>query len=320
MTHAIEVEGVVRRYGDATALAGVDLIQRAGTVLGLLGPNGAGKTTMVRILATLLRPDEGVARVGGFDVTRSPHEVRRLIGLAGQYAAVDETLTGLENLVLLGRLLGLRKASARRRAEALLEMFALTDKAGETAGSYSGGTRRRLDLAASIVGRPQILFLDEPTTGLDPASRGDLWRLVHELVADGTTVLLTTQYLEEADRLADDIAVLDRGRVVATGTPDELKRRVGGEVLHVRPRDPADLERIRLLVEGVAGTAVVDEGAVSAPASPELLPAVVRAMDAAGVLAGELTMRRSTLDEVFLTLTGHSAATVATAGTPEGAR
>ena len=224
MSHAIEAEGLVKRFGDTTALAGVDLAVRAGTVLGLLGPNGAGKTTTLRILATLLRPDGGTARVNGYDVVTRAHQVRQLIALTGQYAALDEELTGTENLVLVSRLLGLSRAGARNRAVALLDRFGLSEAGNRPVAGYSGGMRRRLDLAVSLVGEPRVLFLDEPTTGLDPRSRQELWAIVRDLATAGTTVLLTTQYLDEADRLADDITVIDHGRVIATGTPDDVER------------------------------------------------------------------------------------------------
>src|SRR5487761_391220 len=239
VTNAIETRGLVKRFGKTTALAGVDLTARACSVLGLLGPNGAGKTTAVRILATLLRPDAGSATVCGYDVVRDAHQVRQLIGLTGQYASVDEGLSGTNNLLMIGRLLGLSRQDARARAAELLTRFELTDAAGRAAKTYSGGMRRRLDLAASLVGRPRVLFLDEPTTGLDPNSRSDVWAMIRGLVADGVTVLLTTQYLDEADQLAHDIVVIDRGKVIATGTPDELKTRAGGQVLMVAPADPA---------------------------------------------------------------------------------
>jgi oleandomycin transport system ATP-binding protein len=242
MTWAIEAEGLVKRFGATTALDGVDLCSPAGSVLGLLGPNGAGKTTMVRVLATLARPDAGHARVAGLDVMRSAQRVRELIGLTGQYASVDETLTGTENLVLLGRLLGLRRGDAKARARELLARFGLADAAGRAAKTYSGGMRRRLDLAASLVGRPRVLFLDEPTTGLDPRARTDMWAVVRDLVADGVTVLLTTQYLDEADQLAGQIVVIDHGRVIARGTPDELKATAGAQALVVRPGSPTDVE------------------------------------------------------------------------------
>src|SRR5690349_223909 len=239
--HAIHAEGLTKRFDDTLALDGVDLSVPQGTVLGVLGPNGAGKTTAVRILATLPRPDAGSATVAGHDVLREPDAVRRAIGLTGQYAAVDEQLTGRENLVLVGRLLDLTRAAAARRAEELLDQFGLADAADRRTRTYSGGMRRRLDLAASLVGRPEVIYLDEPTTGLDPSKREDMWDVVRELTLQGTTVLLTTQYLEEADALADAISVFDRGRVIAHGTPDELKAIVGGRTLRVRPADPIDL-------------------------------------------------------------------------------
>ncbi|WP_431884724.1 ATP-binding cassette domain-containing protein [Micromonospora wenchangensis] len=309
MTYAIRAEGLVRRFGDTTALAGVDLAVPAGTVFGLLGPNGAGKTTAVRVLATLLAADEGHATVGGYDVRRDAHRVRQLIGLTGQYASVDENLTGTENLLLIGRLLGLSRRDARDRAAELLAGFQLTDAAGRAAKTYSGGMRRRLDLAASLVGRPQVLFLDEPTTGLDPRSRNDLWDIVRGLVAEGVTVLLTTQYLEEADQLADEIAVVDHGRVIAQGTPEELKAKTGGQVLTVRPVEAADLPTVLAVVGEVTGVdPEVTQTMVSAPVTgPGTLPAVVRRLDDAEVYVAELALRGSSLDEVFLSLTGHRA-------------
>jgi len=309
MTHSIVAEGLVKRYGETTALAGIDLTVRTGTVFGLLGPNGAGKTTAVRVLATLIRPDAGRATVGGYDVVRQAHQVRRLIGLTGQYASVDETLTGAENLTLIGRLLGQPRTEAKRRARDLLADFDLQDAADRAAKTYSGGMRRRLDLAASLVGRPRVLYLDEPTTGLDPVSRNGVWDTVRRLVADGVTVLLTTQYLEEADQLADEIAVVDKGTVIATGTPAELKARTGALSLVVRPAHGVDLPTVTGVVAALAsGTPDVRGGVVSAAvADPAVLPAVVRRLDDAGVLLAELTLRGSTLDEVFLSLTGHRA-------------
>ncbi len=316
MTAAIVAEGLVKRYGETTALAGVDLAVRTGSVFGLLGPNGAGKTTTVRILATLVRPDGGYATVGGYDVVRQAHRVRRLIGLTGQYASVDETLTGAENLLLIGRLLGQPRTAAKRRARELLADFRLSDAGDRAVKSYSGGMRRRLDLAASLVGRPQVLYLDEPTTGLDPASRNEVWEIVRALVADGVTVLLTTQYLEEADQLADEIAVVDHGRVIATGTPAGLKARTGAQTLAVRPAHEVDLPTVTATVAALAiGTPDVRSGVVTAPvADPAVLPVVVRRLDDAGVLVAELTLRSASLDEVFLTLTGHLAQP---AGSPE---
>ena len=308
-SYAIEAEGLVKRYGKTTAIAGVDLVVRPGTIVGLLGPNGAGKTTAVRVLATLLRPDAGTARVGGFDVVRQPGQVRELIGLTGQYAAVDEDLTGWENLVLVARLLELSKVEARRRAAELLERFSLTEAANRSLKTYSGGMRRRLDVAASLIGRPRILFLDEPTTGLDPRSRGDVWELVRDLVSDGVTVLLTTQYLDEADRLAAEIVVMDHGRVLESGTPAELKAKVGGQTLDVRPVDRADLPRVAEIVSAIVGPASIDieRLLVSAPvtdSSTAAIAAVAGRLDATGIGVSELGLRLASLDEVFLALTG----------------
>ncbi|MEV4250572.1 ATP-binding cassette domain-containing protein [Streptosporangium canum] len=309
MRYAIQAEGLVKRYGETRALDGVDLLVPQGRLLGVLGPNGAGKTTAVRILATLLRPDGGTASVGGFDVTRQAHQVRSLIGLTGQYAGVDETLTGVENLVMLGRLLELSRADARARAAELLERFELTGAGGRAAKTYSGGMRRRLDLAASLVGRPQVLFLDEPTTGLDPRSRTELWSVVRDLMADGVTVLLTTQYLEEADQLADDIVVFDHGRVIASGTSDELKATTGAQVLEVRPLRPDHLDLVvQVVADVIAEVPTVTGGkAVASVHDPAVVPAIVRRLDDLGVVASELSLRKSSLDEVFLALTGHPA-------------
>jgi oleandomycin transport system ATP-binding protein len=312
LEYAIWVEGLAKRYGKTAALAGVDLAVRPGRVLGLLGPNGAGKTTAVRILATLLRPDDGSARVCGCDVVREPHRVRALIGLTGQYAAVDEALTGKENLVLIARLLEVRRRDARRRADEMLARFDLTDAADRLVRTYSGGMRRRLDVAASLIGLPRVLFLDEPTTGLDPRSRADVWDLVRGLVGGGTTVLLTTQYLDEADRLADEIAVIDHGRVIETGTPAELKAKVGGQSVDVRPAERSRLDAAAAIVADVTGGPVTingDGGVVSAPIAESIsgsqaVAAVAGRLDSAGIAVAELGVRLASLDEVFLALTG----------------
>jgi oleandomycin transport system ATP-binding protein len=307
--NAVEATGLVKRFGKTTALDGVDLVARQGRVLGVLGPNGAGKTTAVRILATLLQPDGGQASVCGYDVLREAHQVRQLIGLTGQYASVDEGLSGTNNLIMIGRLLGLPRAEARARAAELLARFELSDAAGRPAKTYSGGMRRRLDLAASLVGRPRVLYLDEPTTGLDPRSRTDVWSMIRALVADGVTVLLTTQYLDEADQLAHDIVVIDHGRVIATGTPDELKAKAGGQVLQVSPADPNRLAEAAALLEQLVGAEVVTDaetGMVTAPvAAATSLPLIVRELDDRGIELAEFTLRKASLDEVFFALTGH---------------
>jgi oleandomycin transport system ATP-binding protein len=309
MTNAIEASGLVKRFGKTTALAGVDLVARPGTVLGVLGPNGAGKTTAVRILATLLRPDGGQALVCGYDVERQAHQVRQLIGLTGQYASVDEGLSGVNNLIMIGRLLGESRRHARARAVTLLERFDLTEAAQRPVKTYSGGMRRRLDLAASLVGRPSVLYLDEPTTGLDPRSRTEVWTMIRELVADGVTVLLTTQYLDEADQLAHDIVVIDHGKVIATGTPDELKTRTGGQVLEVLPADRTRLDQTAALIAGRTGTLPAvgaESGMVRASVTDAaVLPVIIRDLDEAGVDLAEFTLRKASLDEVFLTLTGN---------------
>jgi oleandomycin transport system ATP-binding protein len=308
MTNAIEASGLVKRFGKTTALAGVDLVAGPGTVLGVLGPNGAGKTTAVRILATLIRPDGGQARVLGYDVARQAHEVRQLIGLTGQYASVDEGLSGVNNLIMIGRLLGQSRGRARARAGELLERFDLAEAAQRPVKTYSGGMRRRLDLAASLVGRPRVLYLDEPTTGLDPRSRTDVWGMIRGLVADGVTVLLTTQYLDEADQLAHDIVVIDHGKVIATGTPDELKSKTGGQVLLVSPADQARLNRVAAVLEdrtGAEPATDAESGLVRVPvADAALLPVIIRDLDEAGVELAEFTLRKSSLDEVFFALTG----------------
>ena len=304
---AILARGVVKRFGTTQALAGLDLTAEPGTILGVLGPNGAGKTTAVRILTTLLRPDAGRVEVAGFDVVRQPDQVRTRIGLAGQYATVDELLSGRENLVMVGRLFHLPRAEARRRADALLERFGLTDVAHRPVKTYSGGMRRRLDLAASLVTEPQVLFLDEPTTGLDPRSRLTLWEIIREQAARGATVLLTTQYLDEADQLADTIVVIDHGRVIASGTADELKDQVGDR-LDVTVAAESDLEdAVRALERHATGPAHVDvaQRQVSVPIRnvPGLLAAVVRDLDARNARPLDFRLRRPTLDDVFLALT-----------------
>jgi ABC-2 type transport system ATP-binding protein len=307
---AISVTGLVKSFGDVRALAGVDLYAPPGSVLGLLGPNGAGKTTAVRVLTTLLRPDAGTVRVTGLDVVRDAVELRSRIGLAGQYAAVDENLTGLENLVMVGRLYGERRAAAKRRGQELLERFDLVEAAKRPVKTYSGGMRRRLDLAAALVAKPPVLFLDEPTTGLDPRSRLEVWATIEGLVAEGTTVLLTTQYLDEADRLADLIAVIDRGRVIAEGTPDELKDRVGGERLEVHLADAGAIDAaVRALAPMSDEPPSVDEDTVRLTVRQRTgtIVEAVRRLDEVGVGVDDLGLRRPTLDDVFLSLTGHAA-------------
>ncbi|GGU37502.1 ATP-binding cassette domain-containing protein [Actinomadura livida] len=312
MDYAFQAESLVKRFGATTALAGVELAARPGTVLGVLGPNGAGKTTAVRILATLLRPDAGRAEVCGLDVVRDAAEVRERIALTGQYASVDEDLTGMENLVLIGRLLDMRKAGARARAAELLERFELAEDAGRRVSTYSGGMRRRLDLAASMVGRPAVIFLDEPTTGLDPGRREEAWRLIRSMTRDGGTVLLTTQYLEEADALADEITVIDRGAVIASGTPAELKRVTGGQTIVVRPRDPGRLIEVAAILNAVSGRAAETprRDVVGVPVGEDgerAFAETVHRLEAAGIGVAELSLRLPSLDEVFLTLTGHHA-------------
>ena len=311
MSYAIEAEGLTKRFGATQALAGIDLAAREGTVLGVLGPNGAGKTTAVRILATLIAADSGTARVGGFDVARDPRQVRQTIGLTGQYASVDEDLTGTQNLVLIGQLLDLPTREARARARELLDWFDLAEAADRMAKTYSGGMRRRLDLAASLVGRPSVIFLDEPTTGLDPVKREDMWNVVRRLVTDGSTVLLTTQYLEEADALTDEITVIDHGRVIAHDTPDGLKRIVGGQRLEVRPTDPARTDDVATILADVshARPEAGGRGVVTVPVEDDsVLPTTVGRLAHAGITVTELSLHLPSLDEVFFTLTGRRAA------------
>jgi ABC-2 type transport system ATP-binding protein len=310
--NAIVVKGLTKTYGEVHALAGIDLVVPRGSVLGVLGPNGAGKTTAVKILTTLTRPDSGTAIVDGRDVVADPAGVRRSIGLAGQSAAIVDELTGRENLELMGRLYHLGKRRSKQRAQELLEQFGLLDAAGRRAKTYSGGMARRLDLAASLVAQPRVLFLDEPTTGLDPRARNDMWQVIRELVAGGTTLLLTTQYLEEADELADNIVVFDHGQVIAEGTSDYLKDTVGGDVVEFTTGDeagrPAALAAVRDL-EG-AEAKITDDGMISVRAGDrgsDRLVEVVRRLDDAGIRPQGLGLRRPSLDDVFLALTGHAA-------------
>jgi len=306
---AIEADGLVKVFGDNRAVDGVDLRVRTGTVYGVLGPNGAGKTTTISMLATLLRPDGGSARIFGHDVVREPHVIRQLIGVTGQYASVDEKISGIENLIVFGRLLGLSHRAAKRKGEELLEAFDLTDAAKRPVQKYSGGMRRRLDLASSLIAQPPLIFLDEPTTGLDPRTRGQMWDVIRGLVTSGSTVLLTTQYLDEADQLASRIAVIDRGHVVAEGTADELKGLVGNASLLLRLADPAQTENAVGAIQQVLGTTatVTPEAArLTAPMSdPERVTDLLIRLREQGIRLTEMSVQKPTLDEVFLTITGH---------------
>nr|BAI63276.1 putative ABC transporter [Streptomyces sp. SNA15896] len=311
MPTAIEVAGLCKSFGSVTALDHLELTVPEGTVHGLLGPNGAGKTTIVRVLSTLLTPDDGRAEVFGVDVRRDPRQVRRIIGLTGQYAAVDELLTGRENLVMIGRLFRLSRPAAKTRAGELLERFDLGDAADRPARTYSGGMRRRLDVAASLMARPRLIFLDEPTTGLDPRSRMELWRIVRELVAEGTTVLLTTQYLEEADQLAHSLSVVDHGKVIASGTPDQLKSQVGNDWAVVTLIDTADFDTTTELLRDQLGAGLAADPEtlrVQAPLSDGgSLADLLHTLRESGVQIGDVSVRRPTLDDVFLAVTGHAA-------------
>jgi daunorubicin resistance ABC transporter ATP-binding subunit len=307
---AISVAGLRKNFGSVVALDGIDFEVPPGTVFGLLGPNGAGKTTAVRVLTTILRPDGGTAKVLGRDVTKDPDFVRRSIGLAGQFAAVDENLTGSENLRLIGKLTHMPRELIKPRVDELLRRFELSDAANRPAKTYSGGMRRRLDVAAALVHRPPVLFLDEPTTGLDPASRADVWEMVEELVADGTTVLLTTQYLEEADRLAEQLAVVDHGKVIASGSPAKLKATIGNTVIDVGFASQAAAKRAAKVLTNIAPTPPVIDGTMvelNVKNGPKLLVEVLRALDASRMKPTTITLREPSLDDVFLALTGHVA-------------
>jgi len=311
MGSVIEATGLEKRFGDTQALAGTSFSAEKGTVLALLGPNGAGKTTAVRVLSTLIKPDAGVARICGYDVMNDAFQVRQLIALTGQYASVDDELTGTENLIMIGRLLGLGRPQARDRARELLDRFELTDAGRRAVKTYSGGMRRRLDLAASLIGSPQVIFLDEPTTGLDPRARNQVWDTIRGLTAGGVTVLLTTQYLEEADELADQIAVIDRGRVVASGTASELKATTGKQTIEVRPLDRFRAGEVAEVVTRLTGETPevrTETGLVTATAvDPAVLSDLVQQLGQRGIVAAELALRLPSLDEVFLALTGHPA-------------
>jgi len=319
-TLAIEATGLVKSFGETRAVDGVDLAVRSGSVYGVLGPNGAGKTTTIRMLATLIRPDAGTARVLGYDVVSDADAVRSLVSLTGQLASVDEDLTGRENLILIGRLLGLKRASAKARAGELLEAFGLSEAAGRLVKNYSGGMRRRLDLAASIVVTPELMFLDEPTTGLDPRSRNQVWGIIRALVAEGTTILLCTQYLEEADQLADRIAVIDRGAVIAEGTPGELKASVGSGALHVRLLDPDQRPEAERILDRELGTVVAeaDPAALSvACADADRGAMAVAELTRSGIRVADFSLGQPSLDEVFLALTGHPAQDPAATDQPD---
>ncbi|POX40592.1 DrrA-related ABC transporter ATP-binding protein [Streptomyces sp. Ru73] len=324
---AVQVRGLVKHFGDVKAVDGVDLDVREGTVMGVLGPNGAGKTTLVRCLSTLLVPDAGTAYVAGYDVVRQPRALRRTIGLTGQYASVDEKLSGRENLYMIGRLLDLSRKDARARADELLERFSLTEAAKRPAGKYSGGMRRRLDLAASMIGKPAVLYLDEPTTGLDPRTRNEVWDEVNHLVREGATVLLTTQYMEEAEQLADELTVVDRGRVIAEGRVDELKAKVGGRTLQIRPASGGELDRMvgaiaQAGLDGIAGaTADHEDGVVNVPiVSDEQLTAVVTVLGERGFALAGINTHLPSLDEVFLAITGQKTSEADAPAEPADAR
>ena len=325
MTLAIKATGLTKKFGEVVALNGIDIEVEEGTVLGLLGPNGSGKTTIVRILATLIQADSGSASVGGFNVATQQDDVRNVIGLTGQYAAVDEYLTGRENLELFGRLFHLSKFDAAKRAAELLERFDLSDAADRGIKGYSGGMRRRLDLAASLIGRPNVLFLDEPTTGLDPRSRQGMWKVIEELVSEGTTVLLTTQYLEEADQLANRIVVLDHGNVIAKGTSNELKSQVGGDRIEIVVDRVSDLAKTAELINGIGSAPATIEEVTKTVLLPvsggsKAIVDVVRKLDENNIVIADIALRRPTLDDVFLSLTGHITEATPTLDTPKGRR
>jgi ABC-2 type transport system ATP-binding protein len=322
MTPIVEARGITKHFGNVEALAGLDVVAASGHVTALLGPNGAGKTTFISAVATLLRPDDGELRIAGVDVASEPQRVRRIIGLAGQFASVEPAMTGRENLEFVGRLFGLDRREARSGATAVLDRIGLTDDAHRLVRTYSGGMRRRLDLGASLVGRPQLLLLDEPTAGLDPRSRIELWEAIRNLVADGTDVLLTTQYLEEADQLARDVVIIDRGRVIAAGTPDQLKDRAGRDVIEVRPQAAGDLPAVEDILSSVATETPrcdldTSRVSVAADGGADQLTVVVRLLDERGIAVDDVGLRRPSLDEVFLTLTGQGVApTAADQGDP----